>query len=128
MKRSVINCWFMVIALLCNPAAFADDKKPAEAKEPPSIVASDLKPDLNGKEITMTVEIHEISPIEGSEPNGGLSSIRIQPATDVLLKMLDAKKLVMIIDDARKTATITSLPVANRRKPRPVLLEALAKK
>jgi hypothetical protein len=264
MKSSVPIGWLVVIAILCNPAAFADDRKPAQATEPPSVVAADLKPDLDGKEVAMTIEVGEISPFESNEPKAAAPAIRIQPATkeglpkysvvisgdlaelmgrfdtvvpstalagrfiqvsgriavsfskgdgddrkpsyeitvndwkkfrlipalgiaerlqkkitvdfrreflfravelvsqktgvqiqidgpglkevgvtqneyqtfamedatatDVLLKMLEAKQLVVIIDDARKTATITSLPAANRRKPRPVLLEAPARK
>lgn len=46
------------------------------------------------------------------------------PATAVLDKMLTPKKLVLIVDEQKRTATVTSVPAAERQKLKPFPLTA----
>jgi hypothetical protein len=49
------------------------------------------------------------------------------PATAVLQKILAPKKLVLVVDEQNKTATVTSMPIVERKKLTPFPLEPAAK-
>jgi hypothetical protein len=79
MKTSTFACMLVSLIVAVTTAASPRDKTPPAATEPAYVLVSDLKPEHNGKEVTMAFEIDETYLISGSVPVGQFPSFGIRP-------------------------------------------------